>query len=262
MEKPFEPIRAPARVLQVIHEIANSTCGLNLATLVKLTGLPKTSLLSLLRSLEASNYVINVSGSYRLGQETLSVARAITASDRLLPNIRAAMHSLHVSTGETILFSVLAADAPEAESIEVIETRKPIRLSFPVGVRRPLHASSIGKLLLAYQAAEWIKAHVSSNNLAPYTSHTITSRDELLSELDHIRTTGISVSHQGMFEDASGISVAVWNGNNEVIGGLSLIAPTYRLEPKQCEFSELLFSAGKSLSRDCGFAGPYPPSSR
>ncbi|WP_429409526.1 IclR family transcriptional regulator domain-containing protein [Paraburkholderia sp. WSM4174] len=37
------------------------------------------------------------------------------------------------------------------ESINVIETRKPIRLSFPVGLRRPLYCSSIGKLLPAHQ---------------------------------------------------------------------------------------------------------------
>lgn len=258
-EKSFEPVRAPARVLQVIYEIALSANGLNLARLVALTGLPKTSVLSLLRSLEASNYVINVGGAYRLGEETMRVAAAITSKERFLPLARQILQSLYNDTGETVQLSVLASDEPAAESIEVIETRKPIRLSFPVGLRRPLYCSSIGKLLLAHQPAAWIDDYLAKTPLVAYTPETVTDATALRAELDVIRASGLSISHQGMFEDSSGISAAIWNEAGAMIGGISVVAPTYRIMRDEPRIRALVLAAARDVSQRLGFTGVYPP---
>jgi IclR family transcriptional regulator, acetate operon repressor len=258
MDKAFEPVRAPARVLQVIYEIALSSNGLSLARLVALTGLPKTSLLSLLRSLEASNYVVNVAGAYRLGQETLNVAAAITGKQRFLPAARPTLEALFNETGETVQLSVLAADEPAAESVDVIETRKPIRLSFPVGLRRPLYCSSIGKLLLAHQPESWVDDYLAKTQLIAYTPQTITNEAVLRAELAQIRRSGLSVSHHGMFEDSSGMSAAVWNDAGHMLGGVSLVAPTYRMTRDEARFKRLVLAAGEDVSRRLGYKGPYP----
>lgn len=259
-EKSFEPVRAPARVLQVIHEIALSTKGLTLSRLVALTGLPKTSLLSLLRSLEASNYVINVAGAYRLGEEAIRVGEAIAARDHFLPAARPVLQNLFKETEETVQLSVLASDEPAAESIEVIETRKPIRLSLPVGLRRPLYCSSIGKLLLAHQPDEWIDDYLAKTRLVQYTPHTITDPAALREELRTIRRTGLSVSHQSMFEDSSGMSAAVWNADGAMIGGVSVVGPTFRITRNEQRVRELVLAAAKEISLRSGYRGDYPPS--
>lgn len=255
----FEPVRAPARVLQIIHEIALSANGLTLARLVALTGLPKTSLLSLLRSLEASNYVVNVAGAYRLGQETLVVAAAVNSKESFLPAARPVLQGLYKDTEETVQLSVLASDEPAAESVEVIETTKPIRLSFPVGLRRPLYCSSIGKLLLAHQDAAFIDDYLSKTRLVAYTPQTITDADALRQELQRIRATGLSVSHHGMFEDSSGLSAAIWNQDHRMLGGVSVVAPTYRMTRDEPRFRQLVIQAAEEISRRVGYVGAYPP---
>jgi DNA-binding IclR family transcriptional regulator len=256
--KQLETTRSPARVLQVIYEIATSTNGLSLARLATRTHLPKTSLFSLLRSLEASNYVINVSGAYRLGPAMLAVAAAISTKERFLPAARPALRSLFAETGETVLLGVLAEDEPAAETIEVIETRKPVRLTFPVGLRRPLYCSSIGKLLLAFQPVEWLDDFLARTELVAYTPHTITEAPALYAELDEIRRTGISVSHESMFEDASGISAAVWNESGKMLGGISVTAPTYRMKRDEARTLALVRAAAEEISRRLGLNGPYP----
>lgn len=258
-ERAFEPVRAPARVLQVIYEIALSANGLTLARLVTQTGLPKTSVLSLLRSLEASNYVLNISGSYRLGPETLKVAAAVTAKERFLPCAQPVLQALYKDTGETVQLSVLASDEPAAESVEVIETRKPIRLSFPTGLRRPLYCSSIGKLLLAHQDEAWISHYLANTKLVPYTPQTATDPELLREELRRIRSTGLSVSHQGMFEDSSGISAAIWNAQGLMVGGVSIVAPTYRMMRDEPGLQRLVLEAGQEISRRLGYEAAYPP---
>ena len=62
------PPRAPLRVMQVIATLAKHRDGLSLAQLSEALQLPKTSLFSLLRSLESGGYVISESGHHRLVQ--------------------------------------------------------------------------------------------------------------------------------------------------------------------------------------------------
>jgi DNA-binding IclR family transcriptional regulator len=250
--------RSPARVLQVINEIAQSASGLSLARIAALTKLPKTSLFTLLRSLEASHYVINVGGVFRLGPAMLAVAAAISKKERFLPAARPTLQALYAETGETVQLGILAEDEPAAETVEVLETKKPVRLSFPVGLRRPLYCSSIGKLLLACQASEWIDDFLSRTELVAYTSHTITDRQVLLRELAEIRKSGLSISHESMFEDASGISGAIWDDTGRMLGGVSVTAPTYRMRRDEARFKSLVRAAAEEISRRLGFVGPYP----
>ncbi|MGS0892362.1 IclR family transcriptional regulator [Burkholderia stagnalis] len=258
--KQYETTRSPARVLQVVYELATSTNGLSLARLAALTHLPKTSLLTLLRSLEASNYVVNVSGIYQLGIETYAIAAAVAAKERFLPAARPALQALFSETGETVQLGILVQDEELAETIEIIETRKPVRFSLPVGLRRPLHSTSIGKLLLAYQPPEWTQAYLKRNELEAFTPSTITDKAELLFELERIRQNGVSISHESMFEGMSGISAAIWNKAGHMLSGVSVTGPTYRLRPQESHLRELVQRAGEDISKRLGYGGPYPAS--
>jgi IclR family acetate operon transcriptional repressor len=256
--KQYETTRSPARVLQVIYELATSAHGLSLARLASLTHLPKTSLLTLLRSLEASNYVVNISGLYRLGSDTYAIAAAITAKERFLPTVRPPLQVLFSETGETVQIGILAQDEQLAETIEMIETRKPVRFSLPVGLRRPLHSTSIGKLLLAYQPPAWIDDFLARTELVAFTPNTITNAKDLLAELARIRQIGLSISHESMFEDMSGVSGAVWNETGRMVAGISVTGPTYRLRGNEAHIRELVRAAAEDVSRRLGYTGTYP----
>jgi len=255
--KPYETTRSPARVLQVIFELATSN-GLSLTKLAALTHLPKTSLLTLLRSLEASNYVVNVSGTYQLGPETFTIAAAITAKERFLPTARPMLQALFSETGETVQIGIFVQDEALAETIEIIETRKPVRFSLPIGLRRPLHSTSIGKLLLAYRPHQWTQAWLKRTHLEALTPQTITSRPALRTELERIRKNGIAISHESMFEGMSGISAPIWNAEGRMVAGVSVTGPTYRLRPQEARIRELTQGAGEEISRSLGYEGPYP----
>ncbi|MBS0301648.1 MAG: helix-turn-helix domain-containing protein, partial [Proteobacteria bacterium] len=82
------PPRAPVRVMQVITLLARHRDGLPLAQLAEALQLPKTSLFSLLRSLEAGGYVMSENGHHRLGQETFSLAAMIQRTDAFPGNVR------------------------------------------------------------------------------------------------------------------------------------------------------------------------------
>ena len=71
-----------------------------------------------------------------------------------------------------------AARSANSEPAQSYPT-KPIRLSFPVGLRRPLYCAAVGKLLLAHQPEAWIDDYLQRTPLVPYTPHTQTDPEAL-----------------------------------------------------------------------------------
>ena len=78
------------------------------------------------------------------------------------------MRELMAATGETANLAI--ADGGQVVFISQVETHEPIRAFFRPGTRGPIHASGIGKALLAYQAPQAVARIVAEQGLAAFTS--------------------------------------------------------------------------------------------
>ena len=77
------------------------------------------------------------------------------------------MHELMAETGETANLAI--ADGGQVVFISQVETHEPIRAFFRPGTRGPIHASGIGKALLAYHPPEAVERIVREQGLAAFT---------------------------------------------------------------------------------------------
>ena len=106
--------RSPLRVMQALEALAATPEGLSLARLAERLHTPKTSLLSLLRSLEAGCYVTQVGGQYQLGAKALWLGALIGARTPPDSSISAKLHPLlrdmMEQCGETTLLGVMGDD--------------------------------------------------------------------------------------------------------------------------------------------------------
>src|SRR5579872_7333077 len=66
-DRTTEGPRAPLRVMMILEVLAEHRTGITLTTLSQVIGLPKTSVLSLLKTLEGSGYVVAKDLRYYLG---------------------------------------------------------------------------------------------------------------------------------------------------------------------------------------------------
>ncbi len=254
------PPRAPVRVMQVITMLAQHRDGLSLAQLSEALQLPKTSLFSLLRSLESGGYVMSESGHHRLGQEAYSLAAMIQRTDAFPGNVRPWLDALHKACQETVMVGVPSKDWTQLIYVDVIEASSWLRYSANVGAHRPLYSTSLGLTMLAFTSTERQRHYIESTRLDAVTHHTITSRTALQQALRQIRAAGCA-SSSGSIEGATGVSAPVFDGKGQLHAAVGMAGPTARYERDAEHFRALVVQCGEQMSRALGFEGAYPGSS-
>ena len=231
--RPRATHRAANRVVDILELVARSRDGLPLREVSAELEAPKSSLLPLLRALTARGYLEQSrAGEYRLGSRALALGHG-TAAHRELPDIaRPALLELMRRTGETVFLGTLAGDRLSVVYVDKVESEQIIRYAAGVGDRRPLHATSSGKAILAFLPADEREAILKSLPLARHTERTMTSLPALRTALDEIRRAGVCVSLDEMVRGACGVAAPIFDRLGRVAGVCTVAGPTDRVRPQ------------------------------
>lgn len=104
------------------------------------------------------------------------------------------------------------------------------RASVPVvsrtGSRLPLHATGVGKVLLAHAPAEVRESVLGS--LESMTPHTVTSPTVLANQLEKVRRDGYATTEEEMTLGACSAAVPVTGVDGEVIASLGIVVASLR----------------------------------
>jgi IclR family acetate operon transcriptional repressor len=121
---------------------------------------------------------------------------------------------------------VVALTAPSSQ---------PLRFDQPAGTRLDLHASAMGKVLLAFADPD-VKATVASlGALARYTEATITRRATLLRELRAIQEHGFAPNLEERYVGVSGLAAPVLDGEGRARAAVGIRGPAARLDAARME---------------------------
>ena len=204
--------RAANRVVDILELVSASRDGLALHEVSAQLEAPKSSLLPLLRALTARGYLAqDRDGDYRLGLRLFELGSAASARRDLAEVARPALVELMRRTGETVFLGTLAGDGQSVVYIDKVESEQIIRYAAGVGDRRPLHATSSGKAILAFLPAEQREKIVTSLPLVRHTERTVTSASALAASLDDIQRTGVCVSLDEMVRGAAGVAAPIFD---------------------------------------------------
>ena len=142
--------------------------------------------------------------------------------------IRALMEALVAEIRETCNLGVLDRDA--VLYIERVECDWPIRIQLSAGSRVPLHATAIGKLLMAHLQTTARRQLLTGIPLAAFTANTLTGVDALQRAFTEIRRRGYALNDAENTDGVIGLAVPVKSPDGRVVAGLSVHAPTTRLD--------------------------------
>ncbi|WP_266081786.1 IclR family transcriptional regulator [Haladaptatus caseinilyticus] len=98
------------------------------------------------------------------------------------------------------------------------------------GKHVPLHATALGKAILAYLPESKTESIFDRRELSAQTVKTITDPVELRAELEMIREQGYAVDDEERVRGVRCIAVAIKNENGQVIGAISVSGPASRLD--------------------------------
>lgn len=111
--------------------------------------------------------------------------------------------------------------------------RKAVDVDTYLGRRVPLHASAAGLAILSRLPTAEVEAILDRWGLEAVTDQTITERDALFEELDRTRDRGYSVNDQGFADGLRAVGVPISDGDDGVLGGISIAGPTNRFDDER-----------------------------
>ncbi|WP_112324110.1 HTH-type transcriptional regulator BhcR [Oceanibium sediminis] len=187
-------------------------------------------------------------GAYRIGASFL---RRTSVVERARPVLRRLMEQ----TGETANLGIETGDA--VLFVSQVETHASIRAFFPPGKQSPMHASGIGKALLAHFPDDRLDRWIASHPLTGFTEHTLKTEDALRADLARIRATGVSLDNQERTLGMRCIAAPVFNVHGEPAAGVSISGPESRLPDAQvAESSAAVKAAAAEISAAIGGQAP------
>jgi DNA-binding IclR family transcriptional regulator len=190
-------IERAARILRELAEFPEE--GLSLASLAERSGLARSTVHRLVTALQAESFVVPASPGGRVKLGPGLVALAVIASPDLVREIHPWAARLSHEINETVDISVLQHN--QVLFVDQVAAPRRLRAVSAVGSLFPAHCPAPGKALLAALGDERV-LELLPPKLESLTPNTITSRDDLIAELETVRRTGIAYDRE---EHAPGI---------------------------------------------------------
>jgi len=200
---------------------------------------------------------------YSLGINTFRIGLLAQQQFNLPLIARPFMKELSKLTKETVVLT--AVNGTKGIVLERVESEEPIRYSlFQPGATIPLHAGASSKILLAYLPEEYWDRIFSTEGLKRYTPNTITYVKKLKAHLRKIRKEGYAFSDQEVDREVRAVAAPILNGRDELIAGLSIAGPVFRINKKRVpQLSKLVMEYANKISSQMGFQSkPTRPKGR
>ena len=212
----------------------------------------KSTAFRLVATLEQHGLVEQVEGrgKYRLGVGLLRLAGATSARLDVVQEARPLCKQLAAATGETVNLATLSGQQRALPR----PGRRPSALQPHnwVGQHIPLHATSNGKVLLAWLPQAELDDLL--GRLPAFTGLTITTKARLKRELETVREQGYAVAVDELEVGLTAIAAPVRNAHGDVVCSMSLSGPTFRLPAERVgEVTPLLVEAADELSHRLGW---------
>ena len=226
---PAGDVRVLHKTLDILETIKASHAGLRLSDLTRKVELPKATVYRILTTLEGRGYLDRgEDGNYRVARKLSDVQRD-GGIDQILSRVAPPLIAeLVAATKETVNLGIL--DAGEVVVIDTVESPQAVRMSSKIGNRRYLHATALGKVLLAGLAEKEISRLMRLKGIPRVTEHTLVTRPAILAELDKVRRQGYAIDNQENEIEGRCIGAPIHGPDGRVVAALSISGPVFRMD--------------------------------
>jgi DNA-binding IclR family transcriptional regulator len=241
--------RAAKRALELIEHVAASPEPVSLSELARQVGLPKSSAHALARTLDDEGYLDrDERGAYTLGSRLLRLLGQLPDRYELPRVARPIMQELVDELDETAILGVRQGTA--IVYIEQVEAPQFIRYAAPLGSPRPMHATSIGKVHLAFLPPDEAGALLRDLELERFTDSTRVDKRAIKAELEAVREVGYALNREESMAGVAAIALPVFEGGDpdaRLVAGLSVAGPAERVRDELPDLAERLRDAARRI---------------
>src|SRR5205814_9617589 len=223
-------IQVIERMFSLIDVLASREEAVSLKEISEKTGLHPSTTHRILNDLATGRFVDRPeAGSYRLGMRLLELGNLVKARLNVRDAALSPMRELHKLTHQPVNLSVRQGD--EIVYIErTYSERSGMQVVRAVGGRAPLHLTSVGKLFLALDDPQRVRAYATRTGLAGHTRNSITDLQRLERELSSVRHHGTARDDEELELGVRCMAAGILDDQGKLVAGLSISAPADRLE--------------------------------
>ena len=240
------------RALEILR-LLGSEPEMRVTDLARRLEVHKSTVFRLLSTLQEHGLVEQnpTTEKYRLGYGLVRLAGAVVAELDLARASRSVLEELATRTGETVNLAILQGD--QVVNIDQIAAPNLVVNVNWVGKQTPLHATSNGKVLLAY-LSEDERRRLLDRSLPRLTPRTITDPRILEKQLHRVVTDGYAFTLEELELGLNAVAAPVYAADGRVQAAVSVAGPSYRVTPQRLsDLGEMTKDAAAAISRRMGY---------
>ncbi|MFI9169328.1 IclR family transcriptional regulator [Streptomyces lincolnensis] len=221
-------LRRALGILMYLAENDTHPQGASLTDLATGLGMSKSTVLRLVGPLREERLVDQdpESGHYRLGPQNALLGQLYLERLDIRRTASPLLHQLAQDVREAV--HLVSFDPPEIIYIDKVESPQAVRMHSRVGGRQPAYCTATGKAFLAH-AADDVLHRVTAAGMPARTPATITSPEELRTELARIRERGYAVDDVENELDIRCVGAPVFDHSGAVVTAVSISGPASRV---------------------------------
>lgn len=222
-------IQSLDRAMRILDRLASSG-GMTLTEIAQSLDQSPATAYRVLTTLE-TRAIVEVdpaSQTWHVGAGAFRIGSAFLRRTNIAERARPVMRDLMEATGETANLGVEAGEM--VLFLGQVETHESIRAFFPPGTRSPMHASGIGKAILAQFPSARV-ARLAARGLERFTPSTLTDPDSLVADLAETRARGYAVDDEEKNEGMRCVAAPIFAATGDCAAGISISGPAARVTP-------------------------------
>jgi DNA-binding IclR family transcriptional regulator len=251
--RPADLSRSVQRALAVLERVLTAPNDVRVSELAETLDLPQATVHRMLVNLEARGLVTQDrnSGQYGVGLRMAALCERAALRLRTGAGLSNGMREVFergVETiGETGYVAVL--DGSEVVYIDCVESPHSLRAAAPIGSRRELHCTAVGKVLVAELSEADRNDLLGSGPFEPRTDLTIVDRDALEANLAAVRERGYALDVAEFDYDLVCLGAPVRDAQGLVVAAVGVTGPAARLtEARRPEVVDQLVELARVMS--------------
>ena len=239
-------VKSLAKGLAVLRAFGGGRGAMTVGEIARASELDRAAARRFALTLRDLGYLSQDGRSFVPAVKTLELGFSFFAAQSWLDIALPQMRRVTEETGETCTAAVESGD----DIVYVARTpgRRLMTFTVSVGMRMPMHCTSMGRVILAGLPDSEMKARVAKMTLRRVAARTTTDRRKLLAELRRVRARGCSVADGELEDDLISLAVPLRDGDGRTFAGLNICAHRARTNPERAAaeyFPPLRAAAGR-----------------
>jgi DNA-binding IclR family transcriptional regulator len=167
-------------------------------------------------------------GRYEIGLRLWEVGLLASLHNHLREVALPFLQTLYEATRENVHLAV--RDGNDALYVEKLAGHRSVPIISRIGARLPLHATGVGKALLAYEPADLRRDYLAQPLMRP-TRYTIVEPGRLLADLEQTVQRGYAVTREEMTLGSCSVAAPILDCIGRPVAAVAIVVDSVRVEP-------------------------------